>query len=209
MPADWFRNNTWNEKIARDFEQRLRRARKKDQYLRIQAFTLAESNPQVALGLLDRFFELPNPFDPASAHVDRATALRALGRVEEAVDAYEAALECERRMPNIITEARTALPFLIATRQLRDHYDRALELLSKQDPDDVEFPVTHFLRHAAFSLIYSDLSKGKQARSHARHALGWAERKHSGFNKHVRLGLVGNEHARLRRRLREIAGKES
>ncbi|MBI5361574.1 MAG: hypothetical protein HZA53_00245 [Planctomycetes bacterium] len=205
MSADWFRNSTWNEDIARDFEERLRRARRKDQYLRIQAFTLAETYPEVALRLLDRFFALHDPFDLASAHVARATAYLALGRTEEAVEAYEAALECERLMPSIITEARTALPFLIATRQLRSHYDRAVQILARQDPHDLEFPVTHFQRHAALALICSDLPDREHARTHARLALEWAEQDHSGFHKHPSLGLVGKEHARLRRRLREIA----
>ena len=71
------------------FDEKLRRARRKEQYLRIQACTLARSHPEVALKLLDRYFELQDDFDHAQAHVDRATALLALGRVGEALAAYE------------------------------------------------------------------------------------------------------------------------
>ena len=34
---DWFRHTAWNDKIAAQFEAKLKRARRKDQYLRIQA----------------------------------------------------------------------------------------------------------------------------------------------------------------------------
>jgi hypothetical protein len=36
---DWFRNTTWNDKIAAQFEAKLKRARQKGQYIRIQACT--------------------------------------------------------------------------------------------------------------------------------------------------------------------------
>src|SRR5262245_14257718 len=92
MP-DWFRNTRWNASIEQAFDDKLRRARRKEQYLRIQASMLARSHPDAALALLARYFELPNDFDHAQAHVDRATAYLALGRVADAVGAYEAALE--------------------------------------------------------------------------------------------------------------------
>jgi len=49
---DWFRNRTWSDKIASQFEAKLKRARRKGQYIRIQACTLAEEHPEVALQLL-------------------------------------------------------------------------------------------------------------------------------------------------------------
>ncbi len=128
MSTDWFRNIIWNESVERAFDEKLRRAKRKEQYLRIQACTLARSHPEVALKLLDRYFELPDDFDHAQAHVDRATALVALGRVNDAIAAYEAALGREAAFPNLQTEAYLELPFLIATRGIREQYDRALEL---------------------------------------------------------------------------------
>jgi len=84
MADDWFRNRDWNAPIARRFEEKLHRARRKEQYLRIQACTLASSHPMVALELLDRYFGMTDDFDHAQAYVDKATALKALGRIEEA-----------------------------------------------------------------------------------------------------------------------------
>ena len=56
----WFRKSTWDEKIAARFEEKLRRARRKEQYLRIQACCLASTFPVIALGLLDRYFAMPD-----------------------------------------------------------------------------------------------------------------------------------------------------
>jgi hypothetical protein len=86
---DWFRNATWNEAIASAFEAKLRRAKRKEQYLRIQASMLARTSPAVAHALLDRYFELTDDYDHAQAHVDRASAYVAEERVEEAVASYD------------------------------------------------------------------------------------------------------------------------
>jgi hypothetical protein len=62
---DWYRNTEWSEEIAERFEAQLKRARRKARYLRIQACTLAWSDPLVALRLLDRYFDLGDDFDHA------------------------------------------------------------------------------------------------------------------------------------------------
>ena len=67
MSDDWFRNTTWNDDVARRFEEKLRRARRKEQYLRIQACTLATTYPHVALDLLERYFALSDDFGHAQA----------------------------------------------------------------------------------------------------------------------------------------------
>ena len=97
---DWFRNSTWNPSIEALFEDKLRRARRKEQYLRIQACYLTQSHPDVALALLNRFFALPDQLDQAQAHVDRAAALITLGRFEDAIQSYEAALSREALFPH-------------------------------------------------------------------------------------------------------------
>lgn len=53
--GDWFRNSNWNDAIETAFFAKLRRARSKAQYLKIQACTLAEKHPEVALRLLDQY----------------------------------------------------------------------------------------------------------------------------------------------------------
>ena len=109
MGADWFRNTTWSEAVERTFNEKLQRARRKENYLRIQACTLARSHPDVALRLLDRYFSLKDDFDHAQAYVDRATALLTLGRIDEAVESYSAALAREVVFPNLLTQAYLGL----------------------------------------------------------------------------------------------------
>lgn len=86
---DWYRNKDWNSRIELSFFDKLRRARRKEQYLRIQASTLASSHPEVALRLLDEYFRLNDNFDHAQTYVDRATAYLAMGQLEDAIQAYE------------------------------------------------------------------------------------------------------------------------
>jgi tetratricopeptide (TPR) repeat protein len=203
MNADWFRNTTWNEAIERAFDEKLRRARNKGEYLRIQACTLARSHPSIALELLDCYFELQDDFDRAQAHVDRATALLALDRVEEAMAAYEAALDRESVFPNLQTQAYLDLPYLVTTRGDRERYKRALELLDLHE-SRLTFPVDHFRWHAARALIAAAAGDVGVASSHAERALEAASRDHSGFRYHPAVGLVTSQHDDVIRRLEAL-----
>jgi tetratricopeptide (TPR) repeat protein len=202
---DWFRNSDWNSGIEAAFFAKLGRARDKGQPSRIQAYTLAQSHPRVALRLLDQFFALGDRFDTAQAHVDRARALLGLNDAEGAIEAYEAALSAEARRPNVVTTASLDLPLLIATRKDRIRYSRALEVLETKGALRLSFPADYFCWHAACALIVADLGRSAEARKHAQIALDAAARKNSGFRNHPRVGLVADAHKDLRRELARIA----
>lgn len=189
MTTDWYRNTTWNESVERAFNEKLERARRKEQYLRIQACTLAGSHPKVALELLDRYFQLPDDFDHAQAHVDRATALLALDRVEDGIAAYEAALAREAVFPNLLTQACLDLPYTVAAHGIREQYPRALELLHQHE-SRLMFPVDRFRWHAARALIAADFREDEVSRAHAQRALEAVASEHSGFQHHPCVGLV-------------------
>ena len=71
MSQDWYRNTIWTPDVAQRFEEKLRRARSKDQYLRIQALCLVKSNPDVALSLIERFFARIKHFRRIATRYDK------------------------------------------------------------------------------------------------------------------------------------------
>ena len=204
MSDDWFRNRDWNAAIARRFDEKLRRARRKEQYLRIQASTLARTHPDTALELLDRYFQLTDDFDHAQAHVDRATAYQALGRIEDAARAYEAALKREVVFPQLLTQAYLEFPMLVATQRLAARYDQALAVL-KAHSDRPMFPVDRFLWHTAHTLILSATGNSSDASIHAAQALDAASSDKSGFRYHSSLGLVNERHRELIKTLASVS----
>lgn len=145
---DWYRNTEWNESIAEAFELKLKRARDKNQYLRIQACILARTHPRVALDLLDRYFALGEHSDAALAHVHRATAYLALEDLNAAIASYEAAIERENAFPNMRTLASIDLPYLIAMNGISSRFDQAMAILSSR-VGPMAFPVERFKHHAA------------------------------------------------------------
>jgi tetratricopeptide (TPR) repeat protein len=200
---DWFRNTAWDDAIAAAFEAKLWRARSKEQYLRIQAGTLADARPDIAHALLDRYFGLPDQFDAAQAYVDRARAYLAQSRLEEALIAYESALAREEEHPNLLTVAYIELPYLVATRTVEKRYSQARELLAKHK-HRLMFPVDHFKWNAAQALIARALGQADSPYQHAKAALEAAERDHSGFRYHAGVGLVGDSLSEVRDRLRRL-----
>jgi len=190
--SEWFRNTTWDESIERAFNAKLHRAREKGQYLRLQAGGLTSSHPEVALKLLDRYFALPVAFDHAQAHVERAEAFLTLGRVADAITAYEAALAREVVFPNVLTQAYLHLPYVVATHGIREQYPRALEVLRLYE-SRLRFPVEHFRWHAARALIAADTQEAGASKVHAENALAAACRG-SGLRYHPSVGLVTAEH---------------
>jgi tetratricopeptide (TPR) repeat protein len=198
----WYRNTEWNETIALAFDQKLKRARDKSQYLRIQACIIASSHPQVALELLERYFALGNDFDHAQAYVDQATAYLALGNVSAAIEAYEAALKRERAFPNVRTDAYLELPYLIAINGISEHFNRALKILSGSERR-LMFPVARFKYHAARAIILSKTDPSS-ARTEAQAALEAAATDHSGFRYHPTIGLVSERHAAALSKLQEL-----
>lgn len=188
---DWYRNETWNSEIAEQFQARLQRSRKKSQYLRIQANILAPTCPNIALTLLEQYFETGDDFDLAQAYVDQATAYLALDDIEAALTALEAALARESEFPNVRTQAYLLLPRLVAARRLRQHYVRALDILDAHRSLPT-FPVEHHTWHGARALILSEQGRKAEAVHEAKLALDAARQTGSGFRYHPDLGLVEN-----------------
>lgn len=201
---DWYRNKEWDSDIESAFFAKLKRARDKGQYLRIQACTLANTNPEVALRLLDEYFLLPARHDQSQAYVDRATSYLALGDLEQAISAYESALTREAELPKSLTQAYINLPYLIVSRELTEHYDRARKLL-EDHVQRLMFPVDYFKWNACHALLAKAKGYVSEASRYASAALDAAKKTPSGFQYHATIGLVSHEHSEVLARLGAIS----
>ncbi|MCC6736033.1 MAG: hypothetical protein IT534_07875 [Bauldia sp.] len=187
---DWFRNETWSDAIASEFAARLRRARGKAQYLRIQATYLAISHPEAALSLLDQYFDLGmSSFDLAQAYNVKGQALASLGDIDAAIVAYEAALLRERGSPGVLTQSYLDLPLLLLETKRVALYPRALKVLEDHRAR-VVWPVEQYRSHGARALLLQHFGRFAEAREQARLAMTASARTQSGFRYHQDLGLV-------------------
>jgi tetratricopeptide (TPR) repeat protein len=200
---DWYQNSGWDETVAARFEDKLRRSRNKQHYLRVQATTLAASRPEVALDLLERYFSLGDSLDAAFAYQARADAYLALDRVDDAIVAYEATMRQEAVRPTVQTWVSVDFPFLVAVRNLTPYFARALEVLSSRKKSLV-FPVTRFKSHAAAALILAAQGEARSAHIEAEAALRAANEKHSEFERHPKLGLVPQAYSDVIMRLKSL-----
>ena len=201
MADDWYRSKTWTPDVEAAFEERLSRARSKDQYLRIQALSLVETHPDVALALIDRFFALKDPFFPAAGFDVKAKALVRLGRVPEALVAYESAIEAEHARPSPRTNAATDFAELVVLTGAQSRYTRALEILEERQ-SELAFPVLRFIAHACKAVILQHQGRLARAEAEVAAALAEANRSKSGFQYHQGLGLVSDAQMPLLKLLR-------
>jgi len=195
---DWYRNKDWNDEIEEHFYSKLKRARsQRDQYLVIQALTLTESHPNVALHLVDEYFSSrKNEFDDVRALLARANAYISLGDIGNTMDAYHAILAREKEFPNHQTNTYVDYPYMVATQKVENEYVNAVNVLNEH-ADRLTFPIDFFKWHAAMALISKD---GAQASK----ALDAAKVKRSGFRFHQDVGLVGNGHEKTIKQLCKI-----
>jgi tetratricopeptide (TPR) repeat protein len=202
---DWFRNEDWNAEIEAHFFAKLARARpaNRPQYLRIQAYHLTPTRPNVALMLLDNFFQSDDPVFRATAHECRAEAYLALGRIDDALDSLRSALAREREFPNVITNAWLRFAMLVAKGDLRIHFPEALKVLAENERH-AAFPVQKFERHAAEAMILASSGDGAGAQAQAIKALEAAQLRRSGFRYHADLGLVGSKQEDVVKRMQEL-----
>ena len=205
MTTEWFRNTTWNDVLEQSFNERLRRSKNKSQYLRIQACTLARSDPATALKLLARYFELDDDLFHAQAYVDQATALIALGRIDDAIRSFERALAREKEFPNVLSSAYLSLPFLIAKNELESKFERAIELLEVHQ-SRLTFPYERFQWYASQAMIAASMGNMLSAKEYAEQALGAARETYSGFQNEPSVGIVGTAHGDIINRLQHYAG---
>jgi hypothetical protein len=203
---DWFRQTEWSSEIERDFFAKLAKARaQRDQYLVIQAVTLADTHSEVALRLIDHYFKTKTKIhDDVRALDAKARAYISLGPTSDAVGTMKEILDFERLGPSHKTNTFTQFPYLVATHRISSEYDAALKTLNEREADLV-FPVSRFQWHAAMSFINLERNNNELAKIHAKLALDVASVKDSGFRHHPGIGLVNERYGDALNELRHIA----
>jgi tetratricopeptide (TPR) repeat protein len=196
---DWYRNKEWNDEIEKQFYSKMKRARsQRDQYLVIQALTLTEKHPDVALRLVEEYFDSrTNHFDDVRALLARANAYISLKETNNAIAAYQAILAREKEFPNHQTGAYLDYSYLVATQQIKGEYENAVNILN-ENVGRLAFPLDFFKWYASLALINQD-------GSYASKALDAAKVKRSGFRFHQDVGLVGEEHEKTIKQLCKIS----
>lgn len=196
---DWYRSKDWNESIEEHFYSKLKRARtQRDQYLVIQALTLADKHPEVSIRLVGEYFESrKNQFDDVRALLAKANAFVALYDIESCISTFKEMLEREREFPNHQAGVYLDYPYLVATQKIEHEYANALDVLNEHF-DRLTFPLDYFKWHASKALINNDGSEAKKA-------LDAAKVKKSGFRFHQDVGLVGKEHEKTIKHLCKIS----
>lgn len=200
MSSDgWYRNEDWNESIEEHFYSKLKRSRtQRDQYLVIQALTLASKHPEVSIRLVGEYFESrKSQSDDVRALLAKANAFLALNDIESCIFTFKEVLGREREFPNHQTGVYLDYPYLVATQKIEHEYANALDVLNEH-VDRLTFPLDYFKWHASKALINNDGSEAQKA-------LDAAKVRKSGFRFHQDIGLVGKEHEKTIKHLCKIS----
>ena len=207
---DWYRRTTWTDEDRVAFNARLERARRynRPQYLRIQAVHLADvGNHSAALEMLTQFLKLDDgSIDLAQAQLQRAEALLATGNEEEAIIAFRASLDAERKRPNVQTEAWLLFPWFIVEVQNIQLYAEAHDVLTEfSKVRSPSFPISDYRFQCIKAILLAHDGDLTQAKGFAHQALAASNAKHSGYRYHPKLGLVQDTNTTVHERVSRIA----
>jgi len=194
----WYRNEDWSDAIAGDFERRLARSRhQKAQNLSLQGYHLIPRHPDVARELLVRAVEIGDVFETPRALGFLATAHLALGELDDALAAYERAMELQIANPTITAVQPLDYIFLVGVFERFDRLATA-EPIADALPDESLFgPDSQVF--AGKALVYHLCGRTDEARRYASLALPLMEDMPD-------VTALGVDIGDLRRRLQELSG---
>jgi len=195
----WFRRSTWSSEDQAEFQSRLARSRSrfhKAQYLRIQALHLAKVGTgqmlDAALNLLDQLItQCPDPFELSQAYQQRARCLSDLGRHQEAIDAYEAAIIAQRANPNLHSGIPVEYAELVVSLRRQDLYRRVECLLDEFPPSpEPQFPAAEYSHAVVRAFLAAARQDQVATRDYAEKALAAIGKTEAPFRYHRKVGLV-------------------
>lgn len=162
--SDWYRQTEWNDEIEEFFFEKLGRARsQRDQYIVIQALTVSESYPEVALRLVDYYFETrTDDFHDGRARLAASQARFASGGYEKALDEYLEAMAGDGEDQSLYVGSPIKFAFLAARYRSQKHYMAALDILEGlEEPPSTAFDVL-FMYLVSYALILHESGKDPQ-----------------------------------------------
>ena len=209
---DWYRQTAWTDAIADEFEQRLSRSRsKRDEYLRIQAFTLVEQDiPQLAqagIGLAKRQLELsPAGMFAAQMWATIAKGYATLEQPDEVVEAYRQSIRCEAETPNVRGYHYVDFAWYATTHSAVALYPEVLAAIEQNvQKNDLIFPATQYRFFGALALMAADNGDASEAKRMAQNAITAADRESGPFGWRPLIGLLRGGHDPIRTRLKRLA----
>ena len=202
---DWYRQTSWSTANQEAFFAKLKRARNKAQYFRIQALYLQEEQPEEALKLLDEYFEVGGEeIDLALAWAQRAECEIALGREPQALQSFRECFHREQAFAGQRTNGYLSFGLWVARNRRSEMYDEVLAVFAARERWPF-FPDTLYRFNAVLALIADDCGNTKAAAAYARLALEATSTTNSGLPQHPGLGLVRHRHDDVEARLRDLA----
>jgi len=214
MPKEeWYRQRAWTPETERAFEEKLSRSRgQRSEYLRIQAYTLVETddldNAHAAVELAGRYLaENPEGLFRGSVFKTLARAWTTLDHIDMALSAYREALEAERGQKNLHEYGYIEFAWFVAVRRLCEAYEEALSAMGTDRRDeDLQFPLNRYRYFVALALISSELGDAPHAGRMALNAMAAAAEPRGPFVEHLELGTVTGVGEGAYERLTELAG---
>jgi tetratricopeptide (TPR) repeat protein len=216
VPFEWFRNPTWDSRVADEFERKLARARadSRPQYLRIKARALLDSGGRkerkVARELLERLLrEYPDSLDVALGREALGEICFSGGQLEEAEKHYRAALasslegfvsgDAQLRLPEILIE--------IGTPEKLADAEAVLALVNVER--DLTFKSQRFRFAVACARLAERRDNAVEAAQYASAALREASEERPDFSGHPGVGHVDADEPLLQelRRLAKMSGE--
>jgi len=207
--TDWCRQTTWGQNERARFFSKLKRAKNKSGYLRVQGFTLLETHQAVNCVAAIELFQMalrdyPHEFENAQLHLGLGRCHEALTNVDEALRCFDLSMAAQDAFPNVKAGAYLDFCWLVARQKLKSKYDIALALLEKNKKEPF-FPFENYKHYGSAALIHAELGKSLSAKENARVAIQAAEIKDSRARYHPHVGLVNNVDMDVHERLTRIA----
>jgi tetratricopeptide (TPR) repeat protein len=201
MAKEWYRNTTWNETIAFEFETRLKRARGSDskaQYLKLQAchllFAPNAEVQSIGINLLNRLFA-----DYPSETWEVVGGLNALGEYYLKQKNWKQAEHYFRLVishfdtsyiQKTYREAQLKLAEALLKSGSTEFLSEAYQLISAFTVSELLLNNQLFYFYQLAALICNELNEVDEAKTFANHALEIARITESQFTRHKTVGLV-------------------